>query len=132
VSRIDPELRKAALETLGWKHAANCNGCAIYSDGSGCQWFDLEGMLHDGPQITEDMFVEWAERKEFYWRLTTTPHRPGYACRLYRAFTVIVHAEGSTPDEARMRAICQAVALAVEGNNILAASQPQEDDGGAR
>lgn len=131
------ELRKAACEALGywWEggttsgywHTGKCprpalpahNGCDYAGHPQRVAEFakpeESLPAIESDSSVSESMFLEWCEKKGYEWRLTSAHHRKGICLTIWDCIGLamatsmnVVHVDGSTPSEARARAIVEA------------------------
>lgn len=115
------ELRKAACEALGWTesgrgwfHAPTCDGKGTLANAwKGCDFEHHSKHLpaiESDPAVSEPMFLEWIGRRGFAWTMESGYGEPDsfrLAMENIDGIPVAV-VYGSTPSEARARAIVEA------------------------
>jgi hypothetical protein len=116
------ELRRAACEALGWSIRVSDQSeikgdfVAVFDPISkrvGCWCLAIEHASHDLPEIESDpavsepMFLEWCEKNKTIWTLKSYSHAP-FTCELFSVDLIRKQVSGSTPSEARARAIVAA------------------------
>ena len=104
------KLRKSACEALGWTIDPETD---TWHE-PGCEWRNSRACVldccdaEDLPEIGEPEFLEWCEKENVLWQLETTIVG-GFAVHLRakpsRIGLLSVNVSGSTPSEARARAI---------------------------
>ena len=123
------ELRKAACEALGywweggpsvgfWHTPKCCRPSLPGHDGCDFEGHPQRGFIEDAlpaiesdPAVSEPMFLEWCEKKKYYWEIRGGGELP-CECSIFdyegSMEGCIVTASGSTLSEARARAIMEA------------------------
>ena len=103
------ELQKAACEALGWTDVTIQEDCCVGFPPNSTRTHP--GQLRRLTEVSEDDFLEWCEKSNLCWILQTATTDEGVVCQVYSrdgSEKVRVLVYGSTPSEARERAIVEA------------------------